>query len=431
METDRVKTAISPDYGRYFALLWFGQATSKLGSAVTTIVMPLIAISVLGSSTFMITVLEASVWLPWLIIGLPAGAWVDRMRRRGTMIICDLVSALALASVPLAAWAGVLTMAHMVGVALVIGTTAVFFSTAAQAFLPALLPKDRLPGANAKLQGTDAGALILGPAVGGAVAQLAGAVSGLLIDAFSFVVSALCLRSIRVPETHLEQRAERTTTLRQDIAAGLRFLWRDPYLRVFTIHAGTGNLAAAALQATLIVFMIREVGLSQGLVGVVVGAVSVGGVIGALIVTALAQRIGTARTILIAELGVTPLALLIPLTTDGWGLVFLLVGGLTVSVAIVASNVLIGTFTQSYTPGHLMGRVGASQHFVNFSTLPIGAVMGGAVAEFAGLRATMWIVTSMAVLSSFILLAGPLRKNRFLPTEPPIEPPIEPPAETP
>ncbi|WP_336211887.1 MFS transporter [Nonomuraea sp. LPB2021202275-12-8] len=418
MEIDRATPAITRDYSGYFTRLWFGQATSKLGSAVTTIVMPLIALSVLDSSTFMITVLEASVWLPWLIIGLPAGAWVDRMRRRRTMMTCDAVSALALATVPVAAWLGVLTMAHLIGVALVLGTAAVFFSTAAQAFLPALLPKERLPGANAKLQGTDAGALILGPAVGGAIAQLAGAVSGLFIDAFSFVASALCLRGIPVPESHLEEREKRTTTLREEIGAGLRFVWRDPYLRVFTIHAGAGNLAAAALQATLIVFMIREVGLPQGLVGLVIGAVSVGGVIGALIVTSLAARVGTARTILVAELGVTPLALLIPLTTDGWGLVFLVVGGLTVSVAIVASNVLIGTFTQSYTPGHLMGRVAASQHFVNFSTLPIGAVLGGAVAELAGLRATMWIVTSMAVLSGFILLAGPMRKNRSLPTEP-------------
>ncbi|MEV0619374.1 MFS transporter [Nonomuraea sp. NPDC050404] len=428
MEIDRATPAITRDLGRYFALLWFGHATSKLGSAVTTVVMPLIAISVLGSSTFMITVLEASVWLPWLLIGLPAGAWVDRMRRRRTMMTCDAVAALALATVPVAAWFGVLTMTHLIAVALVLGTAAVFFATAAQAVLPALLPKERLPGANAKLQGTDAGALILGPAVGGAIAQAAGAVSGLLIDAFSFVVSALCLRGIPVPESHLNERARRTTTLREEIGEGMRFVWRDPYLRVFTIHAGVSNLPAAALQAILIVFMVREVGLSQGLVGLVLGAVSVGGVIGALIVTALAARVGTARTILAAELGVTPLALLVPLTTDGWGLVFLLVGGLTVSVAIVASNVLIGSFTQAYTPAPLMGRVAASQHFVNFSTLPIGAVLGGAVAELAGLRTTMWIITSMAVLSGLILLAGPLRKNKFLPTEPAAVPPAEPPA---
>ncbi|MCP2353452.1 putative MFS family arabinose efflux permease [Nonomuraea thailandensis] len=415
METDQVATAAGRDFSRYFPLLWFGQAGSSIGSAVTTIVMPLIAIATLNSSTIVVTLVEASAWLPWLIIGLPAGAWVDRMRRRQTMIICDLISALVLASVPLAAWFGMLTITHLIVAALLLGTSSVFFSTASRAFLPVLLPKERLPDANAKLQGTNSGALILGPAIGGGIAQVAGAVIGLLIDGLSFIVSALCLSRIRVPEPRPEGRATRATTLRSEITTGLRFLWGNAYLRVFTVHAGAANLAAAALQAIMVVFLIREVRLSPGLVGVVVGAIGVGGVAGAFVVTRVAARLGTARTILLLELGLTPPALLIPLTTEGAGLAFLLVGGLTVSVGIVGSSVLIGSFMQAYTPGHLMGRVTASHHFVNFSTLPLGAVMGGALAELFGLRPAMWAITAMAVASSFILLIGPIKRNAELP----------------
>ncbi|MFD0480356.1 MFS transporter [Nonomuraea thailandensis] len=306
METDQVATAAGRDFSRYFPLLWFGQAGSSIGSAVTTIVMPLIAIATLNSSTIVVTLVEASAWLPWLIIGLPAGAWVDRMRRRQTMIICDLISALVLASVPLAAWFGMLTITHLIVAALLLGTSSVFFSTASRAFLPVLLPKERLPDANAKLQGTNSGALILGPAIGGGIAQVAGAVIGLLIDGLSFIVSALCLSRIRVPEPRPEGRATRATTLRSEITTGLRFLWGNAYLRVFTVHAGAANLAAAALQAIMVVFLIREVRLSPGLVGVVVGAIGVGGVAGAFVVTRVAARLGTARTILLLELGLTP-----------------------------------------------------------------------------------------------------------------------------
>ncbi|MEV8631258.1 MFS transporter [Streptosporangium sp. NPDC051023] len=409
MESDQAEAA------RYFPLLWFGQGASKFGTAITTVVMPLAAITVLNTGTFLVTVIEASVWLPWLLIGLPAGVWVDRLPRRRTMLVCDLISAFTLATVPLAAWAGLLTIAHLIAVALLLGTVAVFFSTASQAFLPNIVPKDRLPGANAKLQGTEAGAQILGPAAGGLVAQLFGAVTGLLIDAATFLISALCLRGIRAEEHHLFAREKRETTFRAEIATGLRFVLGDPYLRVFTVHAGASNLAASALQAILIVFLVRTVGLSQGVVGVVVGAAGVGGVFGALVVTRLADRVGSARTILLLELCATPLALLIPLTTPGLGLLYLMVGGLTVSVAIVASNVLIGSFTQSYCPPQLLGRVSASLHFVNFSTLPLGALMGGLLAELTGLRTTMWVVTSLAVASSFILLAGPIRKDRSLP----------------
>ncbi|MFC4587085.1 MFS transporter [Sphaerisporangium corydalis] len=401
---------------RHFPLLWFGQGASRFGTAITTVVMPLAAVTVLGTGTFLVTAIQAAVWLPWLVIGLPAGAWVDRLPRRATMLVCDLTSALTLATVPLAAWTGTLTVAHLVAVALVLGTVAVFFSTAGRAFLPDIVPAERLPGANARLQGTDAGAQILGPAAGGLVAQFSGAVTGLLIDALTFLVSASCLRAIRVPEPRFAAREKRTTTFRAEIADGLRFVFRDPYLRVFTVHAGASNLAASALQAILIVFLVRTVGLSESVVGVVVGAAGIGGVAGALVVTGLAGRIGSARTILILELGATPFALLIPLTTTGFGLVYLMAGGLTVSVAIVASNVLIGSFTQSYCPPHLLGRVSASLHFVNFSTLPLGALMGGFLAEVAGLRATMWVVASLAVASSLILLAGPIRKTRSLPS---------------
>jgi MFS family permease len=402
---------------RDFRLIWIGQTSSKLGSSVTSVALPLVAVATLGASTFQVALLSAAAWVPWLIIGLPAGAWVDRLPRRPVMVLADLISLLLFLSVPVAAWLDVLTIGQLLAVALGAGTASVFFQTSYQVYLPALLRPQELPEGNAKLQGTESAAQVVGPGLAGLLAQLVGAATAVLADALSFLVSALCLLSIRTrePRPAPDRRRE---TLRRQISAGIRFVVRDPYLRVLTVSGAAGNIALIGYQAIVVVFLVREVGVSPGLVGVLIALTSVGGVAGAALATRVGRRFGTARGVLLCQLGTAPFGLLIPFTAPGPRLAFLVVGGMVVVAGIVAGNVIKGSFRQAYTPHHLLGRVTTSMQLLNLGAIPFGALLAGALGTALGVRATIWIMTAGLPLACLIMLVGPLRRRRDLPTEP-------------
>jgi MFS family permease len=398
-----------------FKLLWLGQATSRLGSSVTSVALPLVAVATLDASTLQVALLAAATWLPWLLIGLPVGAWVDRLPRRPVMLACDLVAAGLFLSVPAAAWLDRLTIGHLLAVALGAGAASVVFQTAYQVYLPSLLGRDELPAGNAKVQATEAAAHVGGPGLAGLITQIAGAVNALLADVLSFLGSALCLLSIRAREPR-PRRARRDSTLRQEIGEGVRFVARDPYLRVLTVFGAVSNLGLIGYQAILVVFLVREVGVSPGMVGGLTAAMSLGGVIGAASATAAARRFGSARSLLVAELGAAPFGLLIPLTTPGAGLALAVAGGFVIGTGVAMGNVLKGTFRQTYTPRDLLGRVTVSMQLVNYGTIPVGAVLGGVLGTALGVRPAMWIVAVGLALSGLILLAGPLRQHRELPS---------------
>jgi MFS family permease len=402
---------------RDFRRFWIGQTTSKLGSSVTSVALPLVAAATLDASTFQVALLAAAAWLPWLLVGLPAGAWVDRLPRRPVMLACDLASLLLFLSVPVAAGLGRLTFGHLLAVALGAGTASVFFQTAYQVYLPSLLNRDELADGNAKLQASEAAAQVGGPGVAGLITHLAGAVNALLADALSFLVSVLCLLSIRAREPRPE-RAHPDSTVRQEIGEGIRFVARDPYLRVLTVFGAVSNIGLIGYQAILVVFLIREVGVSPAVVGGLLAATSVGGVLGAASATALARRFGSARSLLVAELGAAPFGLLIPLTTPGPGLALTVAGGFVIGAGVAAGNVLKGSFRQTYTPHALLGRVTVSMQLVNYGTIPLGALLGGALGTALGVRPAMWIIVAGLALTGLILLAGPLRRHRNLPDQP-------------
>jgi Transmembrane secretion effector len=224
---------------RDFRLLWVGETTSEFGSAVTWVALPLIAVQSLHVGPFEVALLTAATWLPWLVIGFVAGAWVDRLPRRPVMLVCDVVSMLLLASVPVADWCGVLTIGRLLAVALLAGVCTVFFTSADQAYLPTLAEGEDLVEVNAKLQGGRSAAQIGGPGLAGGIAALAGVASGLLADAVSFAVSALCLCAIGSREPELQAPTERRD-LRREVLDGLRFLFTDPYIRCRRCLDGLG-----------------------------------------------------------------------------------------------------------------------------------------------------------------------------------------------
>jgi MFS family permease len=402
---------------RDFRLFWFGQTTSRFGSTITTVAVPLVAVTVLDASTLQIALLQAATWIPWLVIGLPAGAWVDRLPRRPVLLACDLVSLLLFLSVPVAAWLHTLTMGHLLGVALGSGLAAVFFEAAYQVYLPSLVPAGQLAEGNAKLQGSEAAAQVGGPGAGGLLTHSFGAVAGVLADAATFAISAACLLALRHREPRPAATAPRRALL-PEITEGLGFLIRDPYLRVLAVFGAVSNLALLGYQTILIVFLVREVDVSPGATGGIIAAMSTGGILGAAMAGPLARRAGTARALLLANLGATPFALLIPLAAPGPRLALVVIGGVLVGAGVVAGNVIKGSFRQLYTPRHLLGRVLTGMQLLNYGSIPIGALLAGALGTVLGLRPTLWIMTAGLAAASTILLIGPIRRHRDLPAAP-------------
>jgi len=400
-----------------FRLLWLGETTSAVGTSISRVALPLVAVVTLQASALQVSALTAAAWLPWLVIGLPAGAWVDRLPRRRVMQACNIGSLLLLLSVPIAAWSGTLTIGHLLVVALLTGVASVFFQTAYQVYLPAVVRAGDLTEANAALQGSESVAQVAGPGLAGLLAQLAGAVAGLVADAVSFLVSTVCLVFIHAQDEATEDEA-RSTSLRGQIADGLRFVRADPYLRVLTVFGATSNLALTGYQAILVVFLVRDVGVSPGGVGLLISGMSVGGVVGAAGAGAVARHFGTARGMLACELVGAPFALLIPLARPGLGLLYVVMGGIGVGAGVVSGNVIKSSFRQTYTPRHLLGRVIVTMQFLNYGTIPLGALLAGLLAGNVGLRPTMWIMASGVTLATLVLLIGPIRHQRDLPTSP-------------
>ncbi|SDS95260.1 MFS transporter [Actinoplanes derwentensis] len=402
---------------RDFRLFWAGQTTSRFGSSITSVALPLVAVGTLHASTMQVAMLQAAAWVPWLLIGLPAGVWVDRLPRRPVLLVCDLVGLTLLLSVPVAAWLGVLGIGQLLAVALLAGVVSVFFQTAYQVYLPSLLDTGRLAEGNARLQGSEASAQVAGPGAAGLLAQAFGAVAGLAADAVTFLISGICLLAMRHREPDRTTPAARRA-LRSEIGAGLRFLIRDPYLRVMALYGAVANLAMHGYQAILIVFLIREVGLSPGTVGLTVAAMSTGGVVGALLATRIARRFGTAHGMLLCQIGAAPFTLLIPMTGPGARLALLITAGVVIGAGVVAANVIKGSFRQAYTPRHLLGRVLTGMQLLNYGTIPVGALLGGVLGTTLGLRPALWLTTGLTVAATGILLLGPIREHRDLPSTP-------------
>ena len=418
---------------RSFRLLWTGETISQLGNAMAVVGVPLVAVTVLHASTFAVGVLAAAAWLPWLVIGLPAGAWVDRWPARRVMIVCDVISAALYASVPVAAWAGVLTTWLLVAVQLAGGAASVLFMTAYQVYLPSIVAPGELIEGNTKMQGSASAAAFAGPSLAGLVAQLLGAVTALLCNAVSFLVSAACLLGARArpsrPAAGARPTAVRSpvtrspavppTTLRREIADGLMLVLRDPFLRQLSMFWAAANLALTGYAALLVVFLVRVIGLTPGSVGLLTAIPGIGGILGALVTGRITARYGTARGLLLSTLCAVPFCLLIPLTGPGPRLAFYVAGSLIACTGIAVGNIIIAAFRQSYSPPGMCGRVTATMRFLIFGTSPVGALLGGSLGTWLGIRPALWVLLGAVTLSGTLLLTPALRGRRDLPAAPP------------
>lgn len=411
---DRPRTGWGVLAQRDFRLLWVGESVSGLGNSVTAVALPLIAVEVLDADSTAVGLLAAAVWLPWLLVGLPVGAWVDRIRKRPLMMACDLVAGAALLSIPSAVWLDALTLQHMVVVALICGAAAVCFDTAYHSYIRIVLDGRNLLEGNAKLQGGESAVRVAGPGVAGLLAQAFGAVTGLLADAVTFLISVVCLKRIEVVEPDRAPDEERAP-LRRQIIEGLRFVGRDPYLRPMVTWGAAINMALMGYQAVQVVFLVRTVGLNPALVGMLLTSGSVGGIVGALMASRFSRRFGSARGLLLLQAVTAPFALLMPMTTAGPGLLLFAMGGFLVGIGISVANIVVGSFRQTYCPPHMLGRVVATAMMINHSTIPVGSLLGGVLGDTVGYRPAMWIMTGLVAPCWLILVMSPMRRERDLP----------------
>ncbi|SDR74154.1 MFS transporter [Agrococcus carbonis] len=398
-----------------FLTMWSGQALAQVGSQVTELAIPVLAVLLLHASELEVGLLNAAGVAAFLVVGLPAGAWIDRMRKRRVMIWADAVRAAALAALPLLWWAGVLEMWHLYAVALVVGVATVFFDVSYQSIIPSLVRKDQIAEANGKLEATRELANIAGPALGGWLVGLITAPFAILATVGTYIASFVALLRTR---DHEEPRAadDRGPILRE-IGEGLRWVFGNPLLLRIVGTTGISNFASTMSFTLLPIFLLRTLGLTPEAMGVIFALGSVGGLAGAVATPHIVRCIGEARAIPASAIAFSVIACMLPLAATFPQLAFglLVVQGFVASFTVLVYNITQVTFRQRITPGRLLGRMNASVRFCVWGVMPLAALLAGALGTWIGVVPTMWIGAAGQVLAALCVVVGPFWGMRELP----------------
>jgi MFS family permease len=397
-------------HNRDFLWLWAAQTVSQFGSQITGLALPLVAIIVLDATTFEVAVLAVVDWLPFFVFSLPAGVWIDRVQRRPILIAADWGRALALASIPLAYLFDVLTLGQLYIVGLIAGTLTMFFDLSYQSYLPSLVERDELGEGNSKLEVSRSAAQVAGPGLAGVLVTAFTAPYAILLDALSFVGSALSLSRIKRRELNAERPREERPGFRAEISEGLRFTLRHPLQRPIIVFVAISNLFVNMLFAIYLVYAVRELDLSATTIGLIFSLGSVGSLVGALTANRVARTLGIGPGLItVATTGGLGL-LLIPLATGDLMIPFLVVANMLWGFFVLNYFVTAVSLIQAITPDHILGRTNASRRFVVQSMIPLGALLGGALGTFIGLRPTIAIGAIGASVAVVPLLFSPLRR---------------------
>lgn len=410
-KTSRLGLLRQRDFRRFFAATALGQ----LGDRIMFLAFPLVAIAALHADEFQVGLLTAMTTTGSLLVGLPAGAWVDRMRKRSVMISTDLARALALLTIPVAWWADLLTIWWLYAVALFHGVLTVFFDVTYVSYLPHLVGRDHLMEGNSKLSAIRSVTSISGPGVAGPLVGFAGAPATLLVSSAGMALSGLLAVGIRRREQKPEPREH--PQLVRDVKEGLKFVREQPALRAILLGDALFNLFLIMYQTMLLVFLEREAGLEPFGIGLVLSGMGCGALLGALLATRLSTRIGQGRVIWLAPLLTCPLTALMPLTRPGWSVAVAALGLSALSLGGVVRVVAQSSFQQALTPDRLLGRVSATARFVSWGGIPLGGLLGGASGSVFGAAGTLWIGAAGMTLSVLPNVLSPLRTMRTSPAE--------------
>ncbi len=396
-----------------FRNLFLAAAVSTTGTQISFLAVPLLAVTVLSATPLQVGVLGGLKTIAFLLVGLPAGAWLDRVRRRGVMVAADLARAVLFGSVA-AAWAlNLLTIWQLYVVVLAAGLATLFFDIAVQSYLPALVGRDRLADANGKLQSWDAAAQVAGPSAAGYLVQVFSAPFAILIDALTFLWSGLFVARIRKRESEPERRMK--APLFSEIREGVGFVFGHPLLRpIAMVGAGT-NLFIQIAIITMPLMYKRELNLSDGELGLFFTFGGFGVLLGSVTAKRLSDRFGYGRVLWIAGLVVMPFGLLVPFI-DGGALKWVaMCGWLALTYRIGMNNVLLVSIRQRVTPDRLLSRMNATTRFLMTGALAVGAAVAGFIGQYAGIRPALWVAAIGLSAAWLPMFFSPLRAMRGLP----------------
>jgi MFS family permease len=401
-------------------LFWLSTTVSVFGSQVSALAIPLTAIDSLDAPAFQIGLLNASLSLPFLLIGLLAGAWVDRMRRRPLLIVSDILRGLLLVSVPTAFLIDALSMVQLYAVGLLFGCLTVFFDVAYDAYVPALVGRERLVSANSMIEVSRSSAQVVGPGVAGLLIGIVGAPIAVLIDALSFLMSGGLIAAIRRPETEVERAARapgegRVRILAAEIGEGLRYVLGHRYLRAIAACTATFNFFSAAVSALFLLYTVREIGLPVELIGLIFAVGSLGLFGGIWLASRLPPRIGVGPTIITGILISGPAGLIVPLAPAPLAVPLFIAFELLLGVGLMVYNINQRSLRQAITPPRMLARMTATMRFLVFGSIPLGAFLGGLAGDLIGLRETLWIAAIGGSLAFVPIVLSPVRSLHDVP----------------
>ncbi len=422
-----------------FLKFWTAQTVAQFGSQVSLLAIPLVAISFLDSSPAEVALLSTMEFLPFVFFTLPVGVWIDRLRRRPIMIAADVARAALLATIPIAWVAGVLTIWQLYVVAFAVGIFTVFFDVAYQAYLPSLVERERILDGNGKLETTRSIAQTAGPAIAGWLIGVLTAPIAVIVNSLSFIFSGIALVVIRRPEPapspHAPVAGEaggpeaaregaepgasaavQRTGLRHEVAAGLRYVFANPYLRAIALTMSLTNFFGQVVFSLFFVYAVRELGLAAGPLGVILGIGNIGLIVGAVTASSVARRIGLGPAIIGAIVVAGSATILIPLAPASAPAPFLIAQGLLFGWSVLVFNVNQVSYRQSITPVHLQGRMNATMKFLATVMIPAGSIAGGVLATAFDMHTAIWIGSIGAVFSFLPAFFSPLRGLREIPT---------------
>ncbi|MFJ2270674.1 MFS transporter [Streptomyces sp. NPDC087849] len=417
MSAPEVGGPISLWRDRRFRRFWAGQSISEFGDRITELALPLIAVTALSASANQVAWLTALIWTPNLL-AIILGAWVDRrVHKRRLMVLADLVRGAVLLSLPVAHLLDVVSLGQLYAVALLTGAAAVLFSTAYPPFFVHLVPRSSYVEANSKLSASRSVSHVAGPAVGGALVQALTAPVAVVVDALSYMASAVLIGRIPLGESPTGRDGAAVPSLLRRAREGMAFVWRHPVLRAGLCCAVTVNFFTfVAGSGLMVLFASRVLGLSAGVVGLALGVGSTGALLGAILAPRISRRIGVGRSIAVgAVLFPAPIAIAAGAGGPLWARAGVLAAAEFLSgVGVMLFDVNLNSLQTSVIPDGMRSRVAGAFSTVNYGIRPIGAIVGGLLATAFDLRATLLIGAAGGMLSLLWLLASPIPRIRSL-----------------
>ena len=402
-----------------FLKLWSAETISQFGSQVGGLALPLVAILVLDASAFEVAALTTVEFLPFILFTLPAGVWVDRLPRRPILIVGDFGRALLLLTIPIAYVADALTLGQLFVVGFLVGIFQVFFDVAYQSYLPSLVDRDKIIEGNSKFEISRSAAQVGGPGLGGVLVQVFTAPYAVLLDAISFVASGLFILGIRKeePRPEVERGVDgRKPSLWTDLKEGLRFVLGNANLRAQAGCTATSNLFSSVAFSIILVFAVRELDLSAGLIGAVFSAGAIGSLVAALTATRVSRRFGIGPTSIVVAALFGPTMLLVAFAPTGNAAIpFLVAAMLVFGFTVVVYNIAQVSYRQAICPPRLQGRMNSVMRFIVWGTIPVGTLLGGALATWIGFRETIVVGAIGGGLGALFLFFSPQRHLRDLP----------------